>query len=259
MMRSSIPLFDSLADDYELHFAVPHRRAYDALAWDRISNLLPARPGVVVDAGCGVGRWATRFAELGHQVVAIDHSPRMLARARERLPADRCTLVQGSIEEAEIEDARADLVVAMGSLQYTRDPERVVERFARSVRRGGFVAVLVDSLVAMAVEKIRAREHDEGLAEARERRGVWRQNGEAADLHLLDRARLEAAFGRAGLAQVRSIGLLITASIFGLPWVSERLERTWDELLSLERELMNEPVLADLGKQLLVVGRRPGA
>jgi SAM-dependent methyltransferase len=259
MMRSSIPLFDSLADDYELHFEVPHRRAYDALAWDRIASLLPARAGVVVDAGCGVGRWATRFAELGHHVVAIDHSPRMLARARERLPADRCTLVQASIENAEIEDARADLVVAMGSLQYTRDPERVVERFARSVRRGGFVAVLVDSLVAMAVEKIRAREHDEGLTEVRERRGVWRQNGEAADLHLLDRARLEAAFGRAGLAQVRSSGLLITASIFGLPWVSERLESTWDELLSLERELMNEPVLADLGKQLLVVGRRPGA
>jgi SAM-dependent methyltransferase len=256
-VRSSIPLFDSLADEYDGHFAVAHRRAYDALAWERAVQLLPARPGFVVDAGCGVGRWAVRFAELGHRVLALDHSPRMVARARERVPADQCTVVQASIEEAEIEHARADLVVAMGSLQYTRDPERAVERFAHWVRPGGFVAVLVDSLVAMVVEKIRAGKHAEGLREARNRRGVWQQDAAAADVHLLDRVRLETAFRHAGMADVRSTGLLITASIFGAQWVSERLASTPDDFLSLERELMSQPVLADLGKQLLVVGRRP--
>jgi SAM-dependent methyltransferase len=255
-MRSSTPLFDTLADDYDRHFAVAHRHAYDALAWEYVTDLLPARPGVVVDAGCGVGRWAMRLAGLGHRVVAIDNAPRMVARARERLPADRCTVVHDSIEEAEIGDAQADLVVAMGSVQYTRHPEDVIQRFSRWVRPEGSIAVLVDSLVAMAVEKIRAGKHDEGLMEARDRRGAWRQGESVADVHLLDRAQLEAAFRRAGLTDVRSAGLLITASIFGLPWVSERLETAWDDLLSLERELMTEPALADLGKQLLVCGRR---
>jgi SAM-dependent methyltransferase len=256
MMRSSIPLFDGLADHYDRHFAVAHRRAYDTLAWERVSTLLPARPGVVVDAGCGVGRWATRFAALGHRVVAIDHAPRMVAGARERLPIDRCAVVHASIEEANVEEASADLVVAMGSVQYTRDPERVIERFGRWVRPGGSVAVLVDSLVAMAVEKIRAGRHEHGLAEARERRGVWEQDDAAADLHLLDRARLEAAFRRGGLADIRSAGLLVTATIFGLPWVFERLGTAADDLLALEQNLMDEPALADLGKQLLVVGHR---
>jgi SAM-dependent methyltransferase len=255
-MRSSIPLFDGLADHYDGHFAVVHRHAYDTLAWERVSTLLPARPGVVVDAGCGVGRWASRFAELGHRVVAIDHAPRMVARARTRVPSDRCTVIHAAIEDADVEEACADLVVAMGSVQYTRDPERAIERFARWVRPGGAVAVLADSLVAIAVEKIRAGRHQEGLAEAHERCGVWVQNEAAADVHLLDRARLEAAFHRGGLADVRSAGLLVTASIFGLSWVVQRLEAAADDLLTLERNLMDEPALADLGKQLLVVGRR---
>jgi SAM-dependent methyltransferase len=256
-MRSSIPLFDSLADDYDRHFEVAHRRAYDTLAWEAVSGLLPARPGVVVDAGCGVGRWATRFAALGHRVVAIDHAPRMVERALERLPAERCTVVHASIEEAQIEDARADLVVAMGSAQYTQQPERAIERFARWVRPRGRVAVLVDSLVAMAVEKIRSGRPQEAVAEARDRRGVWKQKRAAADVHLLDRARVEAAFRRGGLTDVRSGGLLVTTSVFGLPWVRQRLESAWDDLLAVERRLMREPALADLGKQLLVTGRRP--
>ena len=32
-MRPSAPLYDALAVDYDAHFAAPHRRAYDDLAW----------------------------------------------------------------------------------------------------------------------------------------------------------------------------------------------------------------------------------
>ena len=33
-VRPSAPLYDALAADYDAHFAVPHRRAYDELAWE---------------------------------------------------------------------------------------------------------------------------------------------------------------------------------------------------------------------------------
>ncbi|MEU8614719.1 hypothetical protein AB0C29_42705, partial [Actinoplanes sp. NPDC048791] len=60
-MRPSRPLYDALADGYEEHFAVPHRRAYDDLAWEQTAALLPQPPARIVDAGCGVGRWARRL------------------------------------------------------------------------------------------------------------------------------------------------------------------------------------------------------
>lgn len=255
-MRSSAPLFDRLADDYDEHFAAVHRYAYDTLAWELVHELLPATPGVIVDAGCGVGRWSETFASLGHQVIAIDQAPRMVQRARERLPAERCQVLEASLDDIELAPSAADLVVAMGSMQYTHLPEGTIERFATWTRPGGWVAVLADSLVAMAVQKIRAGSIEEGLAEASDRRGVWTQRGASADLHLLDRARLEAAFAAAGLTDIHSAGLLVSASVFGIESVIEQLREDWDGQLALERRLMAAPALADLGKQLLVWGRR---
>ena len=255
-MRSSAPFYDRLADDYDAHFAVVHRRAYDLLAWEAVGERLVESPGLVVDAGCGVGRWAERFAELGHRVIAIDQSPRMLECARRRLSSDRCQILDASLDAAELEPGCADLVVAMGSLQYTASPEATLERFAAWVRPGGWVAVLVDSLVAMSVQKLRAGQVQEGLDELGRRRGVWTQHGVSADLHLLDRVRLEAAFVSAGLGDVVSSGLLVSASVVGLDELIRGLTEDWDAQMARERQLMREPMLADLGKQLLVCGRR---
>ena len=58
----SAPLYDRLAPTYVEHFDVAHRRAYDQLAWEMCAAALPDPPAVVVDVGCGVGRWARRLA-----------------------------------------------------------------------------------------------------------------------------------------------------------------------------------------------------
>jgi len=63
-MRSSQALYSALAPSYAEHFEVPHRRAYDTLAWERVQQILPQR-GPIVDAGCGVGRWVGRLLGLG--------------------------------------------------------------------------------------------------------------------------------------------------------------------------------------------------
>ena len=44
MSGAAVALFDSLAENYEQHFAEPHRRAYDDLAWELVSTRLPDRP-----------------------------------------------------------------------------------------------------------------------------------------------------------------------------------------------------------------------
>ena len=49
------------------------------------AGLLPA-PAVVLDAGCGTGRVATRLAELGYRTVGVDVDSSMLAEARRARP-----------------------------------------------------------------------------------------------------------------------------------------------------------------------------
>ena len=255
-MRPSAPLFDALAAAYDEHFAVPHRAAYDALAWERLEAVLPERPGLVVDAGCGVGRWAERLIAMGHRVIGIEPAAAMARAARERNPGDQFTLVEGRMEDVELE-AQADVVMAMGSLQYTSDPEAAIARLASWTRPGGIVLVLVDSLVALAIELLRAGKQEEALERLCTHQGVWQTDGQSADLHLLHRERLETAFTAAALQDVRSHGLLVGASVDGRDQLAEALEEDPEARLSTERELMAFPELADLGKQLLVEGRVP--
>jgi SAM-dependent methyltransferase len=254
-MRPSQPLFDALAGDYEAHFAVAHRRAYDTLAWESVQVLLPER-GPIIDAGCGIGRWAARLIDLGYEVVAIEQAQRMLSELRRRRLGARLRILEGSMEEVELPVDGAGMVLAMGSLQYARDPEVTIRRFAGWVWPGGVVAVLVDSLVGLVLELLRDDKDGEALERLRTRRGVFRDAGQAADLHLLDRARLERAFAAAGLAEIRVAGLLVGAAARGRDRLAELLAVDWHGQLAIERALAADPLLADAGKQLLAVGRR---
>ncbi len=255
-MRSSIPLFDAIAADYDAHWDVIHRRAYDQLAWELVEPMLPPAPGCVIDAGCGNGRWAERIVGLGHRVVAVEQAPSMAATARARLRTRRFDLIEASMEEIDLTHVQADVTLALGSLQYTGDPERMIGRLAAWTRVGGSVVVLVDSLLALVLELLAADRADEALQRLTTRIGTWSQREQQADNHQLDRDRLVAAFARAGLTDIRPQGLLVGASSLGLARLLAKLDQGWERQLALERRLAQSPLLADLGKQLLVSGRR---
>ncbi|WP_295657771.1 bifunctional 2-polyprenyl-6-hydroxyphenol methylase/3-demethylubiquinol 3-O-methyltransferase UbiG [uncultured Nocardioides sp.] len=258
-MRSSAPLYDLLAPTYEEHFAVLHRRAYDELAWDICRDALPEAPAVTVDVGCGVGRWAERLLDAGYSLTGIEPAPAMADQAARRLarwPRTQATLLRSRVEDVELTPGSVDAVLAMGSLQYTDDPVRQVVRLAGWLRPGGVLAVLVDNLQALVLELLAAGREEEALARLTTRRGVWRVDEIEADLHLLDSATLRRAYDEAGLDVVRVSGLLVGASAHGRDGLRRRLDEDFEGTLAAEGRLAAQPELADLGKQLLIVGRR---
>lgn len=257
-MRSSDALYDALAPTYEAHFEVAHRKAYDLLAWQICTASIPVPPATVVDVGCGVGRWTGRLVEAGYRAVAIEPSPGMADRAAERFEGlgSRVRLLRQRVEDVDLPAECADAVLAMGSLQYTEDPVGQISRMARWLRPGGVLAVLVDSFQALVLELLAAGKVDEALERLATRRGVWTLDGLAADLHLLDASTLQEAFESAGLGIVRRSGLLVGASVYGREGLARRLAEDFDATLALERRLADEPAMADLGKQVLIVGSR---
>jgi SAM-dependent methyltransferase len=257
-------VFDELARDYDAHFAVAHRAAYDELAWEYVRPLLPREPGLVVDAGCGSGRWARRFVALGHRVIGVEVSHRMADASRREATAlgeERFTVVESDMTAAALDTGDgADLVVAMGSLQYVNDPSLALRRFVSWLRPGGAVAVLVDSLVALIVELGASGRWAEAVTRAKTARGTWsppEAGGQSADVWLFDRVTLEALATRAGFGDVRTAGLLVSFTAGGRDAFAAAQTYAAEASRLLDREFAQLPAVADAGKQLLLTARRP--
>jgi SAM-dependent methyltransferase len=256
LWRDATALYDSMAPEYDAAFTSGYRRAYDLLAGEYITQMLPTAPGVILDAGCGTGRWASRWLALGHEVIGIERSPQMIAEQRLKNLGSRFRLIAEGMVEAQVEPGSVDMVVAMGSVHYTADPAAVMRRFVSWVKLGGYVCCYVDSLVALIIELLRIGQTEEALRRLRSRRGVFRRDDQVAELHLYDANGLMQLFRDAGLAEVECHGLLITASSWGKDRCSEAMAEDEDAFLSLERTLMAQAAMADAGKHIIASGRR---
>jgi SAM-dependent methyltransferase len=96
-------------------------------------------PGRALDAACGTGRHAKHLASRGWDVVGVDLTPEMLARARAAAPgADFRT---GDLTALPLPDASVDLVVCSLALTHCPRLERPIAEFARVVRPGGTVII----------------------------------------------------------------------------------------------------------------------
>ncbi|MDG4826728.1 methyltransferase domain-containing protein [Asanoa sp. WMMD1127] len=111
--------------------------AYEERAFREILDPLP--PGAALDAACGTGRLSERLAGLGHDVIGVDSSPDMLARARARLP--EADFRSGELTALPVDDASVDLVTCALALTHVADLGPVFAEFARVLRPGGHLVV----------------------------------------------------------------------------------------------------------------------
>lgn len=93
--------------------------------------------GRVLDAACGTGRHSQYLAGLGHEVVGVDSSPEMLARARAKVPSGDFRVAE--LDQLPFPDASFDSLVCALALTYQPRLEPTLREFARVVRPGGQV------------------------------------------------------------------------------------------------------------------------
>jgi len=124
---------------YDRWFQTPWGRyafALERAALERAAGPLQGR--LLVDVGCGTGRFTQALQLQGARTVGVDLGPDMLAVAAERaagpwLVADAARLPFG--------DRTFDLAVAVTVLEFVADPARVVAELARVTRPGGRLVV----------------------------------------------------------------------------------------------------------------------
>ena len=95
----------------------------------------------IIEVGCGTGRnteWLARAAGAAHDIVALDFSEQMLARARERVRDAQVRFIQHDVRNRwPLADASADLVIAMLILEHVELLEPFFAEAARALNAGG--------------------------------------------------------------------------------------------------------------------------
>jgi SAM-dependent methyltransferase len=113
-------------------------------AWARaLGHLLPSV--VVADLGCGEGYLSLETARWARQVIAIDHAPEVLKRARALAKRRRVSNVSwrvGELEQVPLADASVDIALLSQALHHAARPARALAEAARILRPGGRLLLL---------------------------------------------------------------------------------------------------------------------
>ncbi|MFG2513542.1 class I SAM-dependent methyltransferase [Streptomyces sp. NPDC048584] len=115
-------------------------------AWAaRLRTWLPARPGDVLDLGCGTGSLSLLAAEQGHRVTGVDRSPAMVALAREKLVGRDAVFLAGDATAPPVGERRYDAVLVRHVLWTLPEPDRALRHWRDLLRPGGRL-VLVEGV-----------------------------------------------------------------------------------------------------------------
>jgi SAM-dependent methyltransferase len=100
---------------------------------------------VVLDAGCGQGRFSYLASMLGaRHVVAVDQSHEALVRARRATGEPKnCLFIQADLDALPLRAEAFDYVMSFGVLHHTPSTRRALERLIALLKPGGLVSIYV--------------------------------------------------------------------------------------------------------------------
>ena len=145
-----IPRFvpqDSYANSFGLQWNTFRRTQLDSytgipLSRDRLARIAGGSLAVVagktvLEAGCGAGRFTEVLLEEGARVFSADLSNAVEANLENCSRFEKHFVCQADIRHLPVLPASFDVVVCVGVIQHTPNPEETIERLCRYVKPGG--------------------------------------------------------------------------------------------------------------------------
>jgi SAM-dependent methyltransferase len=111
------------------------RRCIGETLWKELPGKL------VLECGCGAGRFTEVLLERGCSVMSIDLSNAVDANAQNCEPSEFHRLAQADIGQLPFELQQFDLVLCLGVVQHTPDPELTMRALYGQVKPGGWLVI----------------------------------------------------------------------------------------------------------------------
>jgi SAM-dependent methyltransferase len=127
--------FDEIAQLGDRHDGGSNR--YDGF----LLSLVPARAARVLDVGCGTGRLTAKLATVGREVVGIDLSAEMIARANARASqVPGLSFICGDFLTSELGSRRFDCLITSAALHHM-PADLAIARMKNLLRPGGRLVI----------------------------------------------------------------------------------------------------------------------
>jgi ubiquinone/menaquinone biosynthesis C-methylase UbiE len=229
-------------------------------------------PGaIVLDAGCGPGRFTLLALELGGRVVAMDSAEGQLRLAQERIRSvpDALGFLRGDITELGfLRDASFDVTICFGGpLSYVRERRYdAAAHLVRVTRPDGVLLVSAMSRLGAVCQVVRSGQIADSAEPPRVRRAL--NTGELFGvpsttvtgqehpaMHLYTAQELASLFegcdviATAGSNVSVSHGLTPLEDLAAVPGV-------WEHVIEVERRCSRQPGMVDAGQHVIVALRR---
>ncbi|MGQ7861822.1 class I SAM-dependent methyltransferase [Pseudomonas sp. 32A] len=198
--------------------------------WPALQAMLPPVPGLkVVDLGCGYG-WFSRWAQEqgAEQVLGLDVSQKMLARAKEMTSSSAITYGIADLEKLDLPNAAFDLAYSSLAFHYIVDLKGLFARIHQALVPGGRLVFSIEHPIFMAPRQPGWLIDEQG-------RKSW-----PVDSYQLEGPRVTNWLAEGVIKQHRTVGTLLTLLIqagFTLSHV--------DEWGPSEADLKARPALAE--------------
>ncbi len=94
---------------------------------------------IVLDLGCGTGKYSFEIAKHAKKVFALDSSERMLDYAKKKYPEMK--FIYADATNTPLEDNSIDVVFSFGLLEYVKNKEKLIKEISRLLKHGGTAIV----------------------------------------------------------------------------------------------------------------------
>jgi SAM-dependent methyltransferase len=147
-------LYDQFAPKYWVTFGLYANETHRAYLGKFLERVAPG--GVLLSAACGAGRYDGMLLEAGHQVVGIDQSAGMLARARDHFPGERYEKV--GLQEMDFQEA-FEGAICIDAMEHVppEDWPGILRGFREALKPGGVLYFTLElaeeEVVAAAYER----------------------------------------------------------------------------------------------------------
>lgn len=96
---------------------------------------------LVLEAGCGAGRFTEVLLKKGAYLVSSDLSAAVEVNQENFPQNERHMVIQADINDMPFEDESFDVVVCLGVIQHTPSPEKTIEDLFKLVKKGGTLVI----------------------------------------------------------------------------------------------------------------------